>query len=245
MKRKENIITDNKGALYLQVKDIIIQRIQQKIWPANTLIPTEQELMKEFGVSRTTIRQAIQILVVNGLLEKRQGRGTVVKPQKLQGSLGKLKGFAEEVLDSGRVPRSKTLRVEFRTDLFSEKSVLQLEESATVLLIERIRFADETPIALERTVWPEYIGKILVKHDLDHAKYYEILEEQNIWLRKASEQIKAINATLLEADYLGVRGGEALLEMVRLSFGVDDKPIEYTRTKYRSDHYHYDIDLQR
>lgn len=82
-------------------------------------------------------------------------------------------------------------------------------------------------------------------HDLDRAKFYEILEENGISLKRAKEKICAINATIYEADLLGIRGGEALLEMTRLSFGFDDKPLEFTITKYRSDKYHYDIDLFR
>ena len=76
----EGIVDSNKNmSLYLQVKDILIKRIQEKIWATGTLIPTEQELMDEFNVSRTTIRQAISILVQDGLLEKKQGKGTRIQ----------------------------------------------------------------------------------------------------------------------------------------------------------------------
>ncbi|MGK0699708.1 GntR family transcriptional regulator [Priestia flexa] len=102
-------------ALYLQVKDILVKRIQEKVWPPNTLIPTEQELMEEFEVSRTTLRQAITMLVQDGLLEKKQGKGTIVKTQPLiGGSLGKLKGFAEEAIERGLTPESKLIRAEFK-----------------------------------------------------------------------------------------------------------------------------------
>jgi GntR family transcriptional regulator len=232
-------------ALYLQVKDHLIEKIQQQVWRPNHLIPTEQELMKQFGVSRTTIRQAINMLVADGLLEKRQGKGTVVKPQQLVGSLRRLKGFAEEVMEKGQVPHSKVLRAEFSDSLFLEKKKLGLDEDEKVLVIERIRFADDVPIALERSCWPESIGKLLMKHNLDTAKFYSILEEGNILLKRAEEKISAINATTAEADVLGIRAGEALLEMTRLSFGLNDKPIEYTKTRYRSDQYHYDIELRR
>ncbi|UOF89091.1 GntR family transcriptional regulator [Fodinisporobacter ferrooxydans] len=235
----------NNVALYLQVKEILIDRIQNRVWPPNTLIPTEQELMQEFNVSRTTIRQAISILVQEGLLEKKQGKGTIVKTQQLVGSLGRLKGFAEEVMERGQIPHSQLLRAEFSGSLFDEKSMLQVTEDEKILVIERIRFADSTPIALERTCWPEKIGQILMKYDLQTAKFYQILEENNIFLKRAKEKISAINATIYEADVLGIRPGEALLEMSRLSFGLDDRPIEFTKTKYRSDHYHYDIELKR
>ncbi|RSL33657.1 GntR family transcriptional regulator [Salibacterium salarium] len=239
-------VNQNKTeALYLQIKDILIKRIQNGSWEAHSLIPTEQELMKEFDVSRTTIRQAISILVQTGLLEKTQGRGTIVKPQKLVGSLGRLKGFAEEVVEKGQMPQSKLIRAEFKKQVFTEKAMLEVDEEDSILLVERIRFADDTPIALERTCWPYDIGNILMDYDLNEARYYEILEDHNIYLKKANEKIVAMNATQDEADLLGIRPGEALLEMTRLSFGMNDHPMEYTKTKYRSDQYHYDIELNR
>ncbi|MED4389616.1 GntR family transcriptional regulator [Priestia aryabhattai] len=243
---KDTIGSNKNIALYLQVKDVLIKRIQEKIWKPNTLIPTEQELMQEFDVSRTTLRQAISMLVQDGLLEKKQGRGTIVKPQPLiGGSLGKLKGLAEEVAEKGLTPNSKLIRTDFKKDLYHETSMLELDAGEEVLVIERIRFADEVPIAIERSCWPMHIGKILVEQDLNRAKFYEVLEENEIFLKRAKEKISAINATIYEADLLGIRGGEALLEMTRVSYGFDDKPLEFTVTKYRSDKYHYTIELTR
>ncbi|GAB1761367.1 MULTISPECIES: GntR family transcriptional regulator [Priestia] len=243
---KDTIGSNKNIALYLQVKDVLIKRIQEKTWKPNTLIPTEQELMQEFDVSRTTLRQAISMLVQDGLLEKKQGRGTIVKPQPLiGGSLGKLKGLAEEVAEKGLTPNSKLIRTDFKKDLYYETSMLELDAGEEVLVIERIRFADEVPIAIERSCWPTHIGKILVEQDLNRAKFYEVLEENEIFLKRAKEKISAINATIYEADLLGIRGGEALLEMTRVSYGFDDKPLEFTVTKYRSDKYHYNIELTR
>ena len=239
-------IDPNKDlALYLQLKELFIQRIQEGDWAPDQLIPTEQELMREFDVSRTTIRQAVSILVQEGLVEKKQGRGTVVKPRKLSGNLSQLKGFAEEVLERGQTPRSKLIRAEFKTNLYHEKSMLEIKDDQPILLVERIRLADEIPVALERTCWPKEIGDILMKYDLDEARYYEILEKYKVYLNRANEKISAINATIDEADALGIRAGEALLEMTRLSFGVNNQPIEYTKTKYRNDQYHYNIELKR
>ncbi|QFT88150.1 HTH-type transcriptional repressor YvoA [Bacillus sp. THAF10] len=236
--------SNKQGALYLQIKKTLIHRIQEKIWLPNKLIPTEQELMKEFEVSRTTIRQAISMMVQDGLLERQQGRGTIVKSQQLVGSLGRLKGFAEEVLERGLTPYSKLLRAEFSTSLYHEKAMLQTEEPS-ILVIERIRFADDLPIAFERSCWPESIGEMLMKEELNVANFYQILERNGVALRKANERISAMNATMHEADLLGIRAGEALIEMTRLSYGLDDNPIEYTRTKFRSDQYHYNVELTR
>lgn len=244
MQEDKYSFTDDE-ALYIQVKNILVERIQQGQWAANTLIPTEQKLIKEFKVSRTTIRQAINVLVQNGLLEKKQGKGTVVKAQNLTGHLGKLKGFAEEVREKGQNPHSKVIRSEYKSTFFQEQQALQVREDDTILLIERIRFADQKPIAIERTTWPKEIGDLILEHDLDKANFYEVLESRNIYLKNAKEEIRAINATIEEADLLGIRPGEALLEMTRLSYGMNDRPIEFTRTKYRSDMYQYSIELNR
>lgn len=243
---KINLLDHNSPyPLYHQIKDILIKRIQEKRWMPGELIPTEQELIDEFGVSRTTIRQAITALAQDGLLEKRQGKGTTVKSHKLVGTLGRLTGFAEEVMEEGYLPYSKLIRSEFHKHLYTEKQKLKLADHEEILLIERIRFADDEPIALERTCWPKKTGDILKQHDLNGAKFYQILEEHNIHLKKANETISAVNATPYEADLLGISGGQSLLEMKRLSYGMDGRPLEYTVTKYRSDRYQYHVELKR
>ncbi|OLS35440.1 GntR family transcriptional regulator [Bacillus sp. MRMR6] len=236
---------DKSISLYVQVKDTIIKRIQEKEWIPNTMIPTENELMAEFNVSRTTIRQAISILVQEGILEKKQGKGTIVKPQLFIGSLGKLKGFAEEVMEIGMVPASKLLVVKTCSDLHYEKSMLKVPMEEEIVVIERLRFADQTPIAIERSCWPDDIGKMLIHQDLNRATFYEILEKNNITLKHANEKITSINATILEADLLGIRGGQALLVMERISYGNEERPIEFTTTKFCSEKYQYQIELFR
>lgn len=231
--------------LYHQIREILVSRISAGEWESGDLIPTEVKLMEEFDVSRTTIRQAISIMVQEGLLEKRQGRGTTVKSLKLTGSLGRLTGFAEEIMERGYVPKSRLLKAEYRKDLFVEKKKLNIDDDDEILSIYRLRFIDDEPIAIEKTSWPKEIGEILLQHDLNGAKYYQILEENKIYLKNANETITAINATSYEAELLGVSSGTALLQMQRLSYGVNDEPIEYTVTKFRSDLYQYKVDLHR
>lgn len=239
--------TDSKSLpLYLSVKESLVEKIEKKIWPPNTLIPTEQELIEQFSVSRTTIREAVNLLVQNGLLEKKQGIGTIVKQHSIISTIGRLKGFAEEVVEKGMKPKSRVIRAELvRDGLYFEKTQLQVADHEDILVVERIRFADNLPIAIERSCWIKKAGEILLMHNLDEAKFYELLEEHSVALKRANEQISAINATILEADLLGIRGGEALLEMTRLSYGINDKPMEFTKTKYRSDQYYYELELMR
>ena len=232
--------------LYHQLKDILKRKIVNEEWPVGTLIPTEQELIQEYQVSRTTVREAVAELVNQGLLQKKQGKGTVVTSTKVEERLGKLTGFAEEIVEKGLKHSARLLSAEFKQNCYYEIAQLGLEPEATVFFIDRIRLADNEPIAYERSCWPEELGKLLEQEDLNTIAFYTVLEEKyGIILKEANETIHAVNATRMEAELLGISPGEALLERRRVSYDVYGKPIEYTRTKYRNDKYSYKVNLQR
>lgn len=232
--------------LYQQLRNILKRKIISEEWPVGTIIPTEKELIEEYEVSRTTVREAITELVNQGLLQKKQGKGTIVIASRVEEKLGRLTGFAEEISDKGLEHSARLLSAEFRKNRFYEISQLGLDENATVFLVDRIRFADKQPVAYERSCWPEDIGRLLVNEDLNSVAFYKVLEEKyGVELKEATDTILAVNATQHEADLLGVVPGEALLERRRISCDIHGRPIEYTRTKYRSDKYAYKVKLLR
>jgi len=232
--------------LYKQLTYILKKKIMNEEWPVGSLTPTELELINEYKVSRTTVREAVTALVNEGLLEKKQGKGTIVIWSKVEERLGKLTGLTEELIERGINHSAKLISADFKTDLYYEISRLALSEKAKVFVIHRIRLADEGPIAYEKSCWPEEIGKMLSSEDLNTASFYHVLEDKHgIFLKEANETIHAVNATPYEAELLGVSPGEALLERRRVTYDVLGNPIEYTRTKYRSDKYAYKVHLER
>ena len=232
--------------LYHQLKEILKQKILSEEWPVGTLIPTEQELIQTYGVSRTTVREAITELSAEGLLMKRQGKGTIVTSTRVEERLGRLTGFAEEMLDKGLKHSAKLLSCEFKKNCYYEISKLGLKDDAVVFFVDRIRLADNEPIAYERSCWPEHIGKLLMKEDLNKIAFYKVLEEKyNIVLKEANETIHAVNATPYEAELLSVSSGAALLERRRVSYDMNGNAVEYTKTKYRNDKYAYRVNLKR
>lgn len=243
----ENRSLERNGSvpLYRQLEEILKGRVLRGEWLIGRRIPTEAELIEEFGVSRTTVRDAVGELVRNGLLHKRQGRGTFVQRPPLEVPLERLTGFAEEVLERGQVPSAILLSAELVRDHFYEAHQLRVPDGEPVLRIERVRLADGDPIAIERSFWPEAVGEILLKEDLNRAQFYPILENSGVLLREADEQIFAVNASTPEARTLGIEPGDALLEMRRVSYGEDGSPVEFTRTRYRSDRYSYRVRLTR
>ncbi len=231
--------------LYHQLKEIFDHKLASGEWSPGVLIPTEQELIDLYGVSRTTVRQAVVALVQEGKLEKKQGKGTLVCQPRMEERLGKLTGFTEEMARKGILPGAKL--VEARTEPASGTVKEKLLQGADgmVLYIKRIRLADGTPVAIERTYWPLEIGRLFDGEDLEEVAFYEVLERHGIRLRDADEGISARAAGKRDALMLGIAERDPLLRMERLSYADSGQPIEFTRTDYRSDRYTYRVHLQR
>lgn len=232
--------------LYHQLKLVLKHKIVNEVWPVGTMIPSEQELVDTYKISRTTVREAVSSLVIEGLLEKKRGRGTTVRATKVEERLGRLTGFAEELTERGIKHAAKLLNADFHRNRYYEIAQLGLQEDDVVFIIDRIRLADNEPIAYERSCWPEYIGRKLETEDLNEIAFYKVLEEKHgIVPKEASETIHAVNSNQIEADLLGISHGEALLERRRISYNSTGQPLEYTRTKYRNDKYAYKVHLER
>ncbi|WP_197029240.1 GntR family transcriptional regulator [Alicyclobacillus macrosporangiidus] len=231
--------------LYHQLKNLLLQKIQEGEWRPGFCIPTETELMRTYKVSRTTVREAVSALVHEGYLSKKQGRGTFVNHPRLQERLGRLTGFAEEMLQQGYVPSAELIAVV--DDVSNDKTIqaVGLPNPQDWVRIERIRLASGDPIAVERSYWPKDIADLLRQEDLSSVAYYEVLERNGLFLSHAEEDIAAVNANREDAKLLGIPLGAALIEMRRLSYDTRDRFIEYTCTRYRGDRYIYHVRLQR
>lgn len=231
--------------LYYQVKTRLMEKITGGKWNPGHTIPTEIELMKQYGVSRTTVREAVSALVQEGYLVKRQGKGTFVRVPRLQESLGRLTGFAEESTQHGYAPSAQLIGVTNDLAKDPEFEKLHLPGGDSWVKIERLRLASGEPIAIERSYWPKQIAEILCQENLEKAAYYSSLERNKIFLSYAEEDISAMNANKTDAAWLQVKVGSALIEMARLAYDTSEKLIEYTCTRYRGDRYKYHVHLER
>jgi GntR family transcriptional regulator len=231
--------------LYHQLKEIIRGKIESGEWTPGQLIPTENELIRQYKVSRTTVREAVAALVNEGRLEKKQGKGTMVCHDKIEELLGRLTGFTEEMLNKGLAPGARLIRVEKIKAPEQVKEKLFRGDDREVIYIQRIRLADGKPISTEQTYWPLDIAQFFENEDLEKAAFYPILERNGVRLREADEIISASVATKKTAALLGISEGSPLLHIERLSYSVTGQPVEYCLNDYRSDSYEYRIRLQR
>jgi GntR family transcriptional regulator len=239
------IVFDNGIPLHLQVRDIIrYEALNDKIVDANGKMPTEFELVKRFGVSRITVRNALQTLVDEGLLVRERGRGTFLKTNQPENWVGQLMGFTETIKEAGFTPGAKILAMGM-TKKFPE-NVKSTLDTPVVWELKRLRFADDKPIAIEHAFFPPEIGLELEPQDLLSIAMYKFLEEElYITLKEAKQMISAVNANEYESEQLGIEENEALLYMERITYSNDRKPVEFLKAVYCPYYFQYMVQLTR
>lgn len=218
--------------LHIQLKELLKSKIKERVFTEK--IPSERELMDQYNVSRTTVREAVSALVHEGILEKIHGKGTFIKPQRsVNNWLGNLSSFNETIERLGMKPGAKLLTQEIRRDA-KVSQMLGIEES---YYIKRIRFADGDPIAIERHHYPVELGKKLADYDLDEVGIYATLESLGVQLDCAKQKITAQLPTSADAKILGITPTTSVLVIERLTFDPTGKRIEYYSAVYRGDKY--------
>lgn len=242
---KRTIDFESGVPLHLQVREIIRQEaLEGSLVDENGKMPTEAELVERFGVSRVTVRNALQSLVDEGMFVRERGRGTFLRTNRPENWVGRLMGFTETIREAGFEPGAEILQKGMTNKLPDEVSQ-QLRQRA-VWELKRIRLADDTPIAIEHAFYPPEIGLELEDQDLISIAMYKFFEEElGIFLKEADQRITAVKADEFEADVLGVDVGDPLLSIVRITFSQKNEPVEYLKAVYHPDYFQYTVQLTR
>lgn len=200
-------------------------------------LPAEPELAPVFGVSRMTLRQALSALESRDLVERRRGRqgGTFVRRPRVDIDLTGLAGFTEQM---GRARVSASARVLEAVQGAAPAEVasaLRQPRTAEVFLVVRVRFADDVPLALERTWLPGALMPGLLEHPLTGSLYQLLEEEYDLGPETATEWLDAVVADREQAGHLGVEPGAALLRITRTAYAASGAPVEHAVDLYRPD----------
>ncbi|MFD7160577.1 GntR family transcriptional regulator [Kribbella sp. NPDC059898] len=221
--------------LYVQVETALVSRFGVDLHPGDRL-PTEDELIEQFGVSRITVRRAIQNLVSRNLVVTRQGRGSFVAAPKITQPLTALTGFVEDMEAQGLHTRARVLLVDEIAAPPAARAALQLPLGATVTHIERVRLAAGHPISFDRTYLVPELGGLVAKGDLESEPIFTLLEERHgTPLVEADYGLQASTADSAVAAALGVEEGSAVFRIERTSYTTGHRPVDYEVLHYRGD----------
>jgi GntR family transcriptional regulator len=222
--------------LYAVLEAQIAAGIAGGEFPIGSQLPTEDNLVQRFAVSRTTVRKAIQNLSNRGLIEIRRGTGTFVTEPRITQDLTELTGFVEDMEALGH---AATARLIDRIVIAADAEVAQhlaLPVGTRVMRIRRVRLANGVDMSLDETYLPLEIGEKIVAHDLEAEPIFKLLEQRyDIPLLEAEYKLEAVSADQNVAAALGVEAGSPIFRIERTSYSVGDRPVDYEKLHYRGD----------
>lgn len=230
------------GPLYLQLQRRIAEAIATgRLAPGNSL-PAERDMATMTGLSRVTVRKAVQALVAGGQLVQRRGSGTYVAPklERLEQALSLLTSFTEDMARRGKSVESVWLARQVTSPSPEEVMALGLGAGERVARLERVRRSDGVPLAIERAS--------LSLHSLPdpacvETSLYAVLEGRGLRPVRAVQRISAANLAAKDADLLGVPTGSAGLRIERIGYLPNGRVVEFTRSLYRGDAYDFAVEL--
>jgi len=202
-------------------------------------LPSDAELVEEFGVSRMTARGAVQRLVHEGLVYRVPGRGTFVADRAAHRSATHILSFSDEMRRKGREPSSRVVESGRRAASALEQERLGVDE---VVVLRRVRLADGEPIAIETAVFPARVAGVLGA-DFTRESLFAVLTKAGTIPTAGRAVLVAEAATSDDAELLGVAEGDALLVGRWLIRDQDGEPLEMTETRYVGSRYGLDVDF--
>ena len=206
-------------------------------------LENEVDLAERLGLSRPTVRAAFGYLVSKGLIVRKRGAGTLVTDRAIDRDL-ELTSLHDDLAAAGRGPATVVIRNEVghASDLVAR--ALMIPERALVICLERVRFAEDEPIALMRNFLPAALVHLSTEMLAEHG-LYELLRASGIRMGSATQRISAKNATTAEARVLHETRGSALLTVERIAYDDSGRPVEFGQHLYRPSRYALTIAMPR
>ncbi len=228
-----------KLPLYQQLQQALRRAIDEGAWGAASAIPAERQLASALGISRITVRKAIDALVEEGLLVRRAGAGNFINT-RIEKNFAKLSSFSEDMRARGRVPRNEWLKRSEGLVTPEEALRLRLSPGTPVYRFNRIRYADEVPMCLEYATIAAFA---LPSLDAVDDSMYEALQASGHRPVRALQRLSALLLGAEQARQLGTREGDAGLCVERLGFTRDGRAVEFCRSYFRGDMYDFVAEL--
>lgn len=234
-----NLQHESPVPLYTQLRDVLLNKIKAGAYPNGSKLPSERELAESYGVSRMTARMAVQLLVQEGVVIPRTGKGTFVSYAPINQELQRLTSFTQEMDKRGISAHSQVIRAELLPASDSVALALGIHPGTEIALLKRVRYGGNQPLAIEichlnHSACPG----ILDKHDFSHESLYRVLQQKyGLRLAKADQTISARLPTSEEQRLLQIDRYTPVLSLTRTTYTERDQPIEHVHSVYDGNAY--------
>lgn len=231
---------------YQVIEQTLRARITDGTYPEGSIIPKEVDLAAEFAVSRPTVRQAIRILVNQGLLERKQHRGTLVRQSKIaQQFTHVIQSYNQEIAANGRCSRTDVLGLYTQLATPEVQQALHLPDDAQVYRLVRLRFADDEPVVLVTSYLPVTPLPGLDQVDFARQSLYTELEHRHLGITSVNRKLEVVAADPDTAASLQVAPGSPTFYFHTLGQVSDGRVLEYSIAQYRGDNNYFTFDIAR
>ena len=231
--------------LYIQIKEALREGILTGKYSTHEKLPSESALMRTFGVSRITIRQALRDLHNEGLVFSAQGKGTFVSKPKAVQNISRLEGFGEAMAAKGYETSAKLVSIRECRPSKAVAAALELEKGSNVVELSRVRYLNREPVSLDVSHFPVDIGQGLFSRDLSGDIFPMLENSLNVPLGAADIRIDATLSDASTREYLGLPEGDPVLRVERLTYDTGNRPVDFEYLNFRGDAYQYEFRVDR
>lgn len=233
--------------LHHQLYKILEQKILKGDFKEGEIIPSESEMQSQYKLSRITVRRAISDLEHDGFVRKIKGKGTVIQPLKINREIDVFQSFTKNAISTGRRPSSVILELDYREAPSKVAELLGIELGQNIYYLKRLRLLNGRIIALNITYIRSDLGidKIEYKDFNEETSLYDFLESRGIKLGAADETMESRIAYDEVMRDLFLSENTPILYKERVSYDINNKPIEYSEISYIGDKYRYNIHLTK
>jgi GntR family transcriptional regulator len=229
--------------LHVQLRNIFIKKIRGREWAPGEQLPGELVLSQTYGVSRSTVRQALNALEQDGFVVRHQGKGTFVRLPKLEQRLARFYSFSEEIRAMGYTPSTVVLEFAQISADAALSSRLRLDVGSAIYRIKRLRLASDDPFAVETSYIPAALFPNMTKEKVSESGLYSLMRQmRQISPDSAIESFEAVMLTQENARLLDAEFPSAGLYLERVTF-AGDVVVEFCKTTIRGDCYKYHVSL--
>ncbi|MFQ8600079.1 MAG: GntR family transcriptional regulator [Oscillospiraceae bacterium] len=236
--------------LYSQIENYILDDIKSGKLTEGDMIPPETVLSKDFNVSRPTVRQALNNLVNEGYLVRIKGKGSfVTKPKIIQESTKFIESYNAEMKKKGLIPKTLVLSMDIVEPNEMIKIKLNLKDNEKAIKLKRLRFVvsdkEEKPVLLTTVYIPYKLFPNLIMYDFEKHSLYDVLDQNNLSVRKVIREIEARGADSLTSKLLEINEGFPVHFINSIGFLESGEIIEYSESIYPSDRNKFVIEIVR
>ncbi|MDD3807773.1 MAG: GntR family transcriptional regulator [Candidatus Marinimicrobia bacterium] len=221
---------------YYQLQEVLENLIEQGYYKPDEKLPSENDLKEYLGISRATAQRAIKNLVDRGLAYRIQGKGTFVANKSIRFSIVASLSFSAEMIGMNKKVRSKLICAdEIKAHKLISK-MLKADENTRFYSIQRLRYVDEVPIALQTSYLPVDLVPGLIHKDIEeHSMFMTIKNEYGLNIVDAEETLQAVKATSYEANLLNIKPGDSVFLLERITKIDSGEVLEFVKTILRGD----------